>query len=102
MSGFSDEITGLPEECIEKLLLLLQKMKLVIGTDTGAWVLAKDLSYVSLQTLYNAHPWVLPSKKIVEEMIPDERLFLQAIAEIEKTIKVEFVLSLESFLRGDK
>ncbi len=101
VNQLSKFINGLPEERIESLLLLLQKFNLVVCTDGGGWVLAKDLSYVSLMVIYKQHPWVLPRKEVIEQMLPDEKLFVQAILNINQKIDEELSPSLEYFLNGE-
>ena len=101
ITALSKVIKGLPEERIESLLLLLQKQNLVVNTSDGGWVLAKDLSYVTLMDIYKQYPWVLPDQETIKEMLPDEKIFIQATLSINHKINDELSLSLEYFLNGE-
>lgn len=56
----TDEISH-SEADLEHLLLKLSKAHLVLRTERGEWVLARDLSKVSLLELYLVGPFVLPA-----------------------------------------
>jgi len=97
----SRQVRGLPEERIETLLLVLQRLNLVITTEYGSWVLAQDLSHVSLNRLYLSHPWVLPSLVETKYTLVDEARLICAIDEIEQMIDKHFEHSLEWFLKEE-
>ncbi len=54
------ELVGVSEERLESLLLDLSAAQLVVRTDGGGWVLARDLAEVDLFQLYRAGSFALP------------------------------------------
>ncbi len=60
MRQLSRRFPGLSEEAVEGLLLKLQAVHFVLATEDGRWMLARDLSEVTLYDLYRATPFILP------------------------------------------
>jgi len=56
----SRELEGISEEHLESLLLDLSAAQLVVRTDEGGWVLARDLTEVDLFELFRAGSFALP------------------------------------------
>lgn len=51
---------GQGEEELERVLIYLESARLVLRSEQGDWVLARDLGRVSLLDLYQAGPFLLP------------------------------------------
>ncbi len=85
-----------PEEQLEHLLVKLQEVHLVLRTDDGGWVLARDLSDVPLMELYMARHFVLPDAKSIGEGSGEPDLALgRILAVVDGDMKESMSVSLE-------
>lgn len=102
LSRLSSDLDDVAEERLEIMLAELRSAHLVLPTEEGGWVLARDLSSVSLLDLYRARPFVLPDPSQLKGLLPPEE---QALAVLLGTVcgDLEKSLSepLENLYRAD-
>ncbi|MDQ7017457.1 MAG: virulence factor BrkB family protein [Gammaproteobacteria bacterium] len=63
---------AISHENLEVLLRLLEKAQYVHRTEMGEWLLARDLSQVTLLDLYQAHRFVLPETEVKAALSVDD------------------------------
>jgi len=79
LEALSDQLPGVTEEQLADQLVLLQEASFLCCTDSGGWVLARDLTTVTLHDLYLVRPGRLPDpERLGESVRPCE----QALAEV--------------------
>ncbi len=70
-----------PEERLERLLIQLEQASLVLLSEDGEWVLARDLNRFTLLDLYQARPFVLPRPALLDRTEGEADLALKRILE---------------------
>lgn len=60
LETLADSLPGVDEELLVDQLELLREVKLISATDSGGWVVARDLATVTLLDLYQVQPERLP------------------------------------------
>jgi len=96
----SRELEGVSEEHLELLLDDLSGAHLVVKTEAGGWVLARDMSEVDLLDLYRAGSFPLPQPvqpESVEE--PVERVFWEILQQVEQDQSRAMSVSLSSLFK---
>ncbi len=95
------ELEGVSEEHLESLLDDLSRAQLVVKSETGGWVLSRDMSEVDLLELYRAGSFSFP-RLVQPEMVADdgERAFWEILQQVEKDQSRAMSVSLASLFRG--
>ncbi len=95
------ELEGVSEEHLESLLGDLAKAHLVVRSEAGGWVLARDMSEVDLLDLYRAGSFSLP-RLVRPETVEDdaERALWEILQQVEQDQSRAMSVSLASLFRG--
>lgn len=97
----SRELEGVSEEHLESLLEDLSGAQLVVRTEGGGWVLARDLSEVDLFYLYRAGSFSLP-KPVQLESLDDnvEKAFWEVLQQVDMDQRRAMSVSLASLFKS--
>jgi membrane protein len=80
----SRELVGVSDEHLELLLVNLSRAHLVVKTEAGGWVLARDLAEVDLLDLYRAGSFPLPQIRPPEGVDePVEKAFWEILQQVD-------------------
>ncbi|MET0066440.1 MAG: virulence factor BrkB family protein [Candidatus Thiodiazotropha sp.] len=74
-----ERIPGATEERLEKVVHQLKQAHLVQRTDEKGWLLARDLSHVTLNDLYQSAQYVLPADDALDEVSESLRTMIQGL-----------------------
>ncbi|MES9857336.1 MAG: virulence factor BrkB family protein [Sedimenticola sp.] len=96
----SSDLNGVSEERLETLLVQLRNARLVLSTEEGAWVVARDLSAVSLLDLYLTRPFVLPDPELLrDELLPQEAALGELLGNVRSDMESTMALTLDELYR---
>lgn len=97
----SRELEGVSEEYLELLLDDLSRAHLVVRTEAGGWVLARDMSEVDLFDLYRAGSFPIPHPVQPETVeCHAERAFWAVLQQVEQDQSRAMSVPLSSLFRG--
>jgi hypothetical protein len=84
-------------------LSALRQAYFLATTDTSEWVLARDLSDVTLRDLYNIQPGVLPDAEMLKVSSKPEEIYLgEIIEQVNRLYDETMATPLCTFYRMDK
>ncbi len=91
------------ETDLEAILLHLMQARLVLRTEQGDWVLARDMGSMSFQDLYWSGHFILPRPDDGQSEDMELRRLLQALkADMDKTLEVPLADLFEQRIQSDK
>lgn len=92
-----DVLGRVSEERMEQLLERLRDLRLVHLTDRGDWVLARDLSDVSLLDLYSLRAYVLPAPELLAASEdPSDQALKQVLLQVDADLQRSMDVPLDS------
>jgi len=94
-------LRGLSEEHLEELLEELSDAHLVVRTEVGDWVLARDLAEVDLLELYRAGSFVLPQSVPEDSAVDDaDRALWVILQQMDQGQRQAMAVPLASMFQG--
>jgi len=94
-------LRGLSEEHLEELLEELSDAHLVVRTEVGDWVLARDLAEVDLLELYRAGSFVLPQSVPEDSTVDDaDRALWVILQQMDQGQRQAMAVPLASMFQG--
>lgn len=102
-SSLADALGRISEERLEQVLAQLRQERLVELTEAGDWLLARDLSRVSLLDLYSLRAFVLPRAELLAgHEDPADRALERVLLGVEADLQRSMHASLESLYSADE
>lgn len=94
---------------VDKLLILLEELKLVRSLDRDQWILTRDLESVSLWEVLSATPWAQPGPvdlaaavpPVVARHLPDTAALMEHFLRVAEVSGNEFATSFSAYFRDE-
>jgi membrane protein len=92
---------------VDKLLILLEELKLVRSLDRDQWILTRDLEVVSLWEVLSATPWAQPGPRdlaatvppVIARHLPDTAALMEQFLRVAEVSGTEFATSFSAYFR---